>query len=218
MNNVLIIGSSGHASSVIEAIEKGGRFTIAGLIDDFKNEGDKSYGYDILGKITDIKRIAKEYNCQKLFIAIGENWSRHLVFKRLESLGLDFITVIHPSAVLAKGVHIGDGSFIGANTVINKGSFIGDFVVINTGAVIEHDNAVLDFTSVSPRAVTGGNVHLGKFVFVGMGAVLKNGVTVGEHTVIGCGSTVLDFITDHKVAYGSPAKEIHSRKNEDKVL
>lgn len=218
MNNVLIIGSSGHCSVVVDAIEKMGGCRIAGLIDDDKKYGEKSCGYEILGTINDIKKIAKEYAVTKLFIAVGSNWNRHLIYQRIEPLGFEYLTVIHPSACIAKGIHIGDGTLIAANVVINPGSFIGNQCIINTGAIIEHDNVVMDFASVSPGSVIGGNVHIGKFSFIGLGSKIKNKITIGEHSVIGMGSTVIDFISDRKLAYGSPCKEIETRKKEDKYL
>lgn len=218
MKPLFIIGSSGHARVVIDCIETSGIFKIMGLIDDYRSVGSNTFSYPVIGTINDIKKISEENEAAYWFIAVGNNWNRYLIYNRLNELGLNYAKVIHPSAIIGKGVIVPKGTVIMPNVVINAGSYIGEFAIINTGAIIEHDNVVQDFSSLSPGVITGGNVHIGKFSFIGMGTIIRNGCTIGEHSVIGAGSVVLQFISAYKTAYGIPAKEISDRKKDDKYL
>lgn len=218
MKQLVIIGSSGHAKVIIELIERLGGYNILGLIDDYKKKGSMASGYQVLGTVNEIEKIIGGYGQAEWFIAVGDSFSRGLIYKRLESLGLTYAILKHPYATIAKGIHIGAGTVIMAGAIINAGTFIGEQVIINTGAIVEHDNSIMDFASLSPRSVTGGNVHIGKFSFIGLGAIIKNKVTIGEHTVIGAGSTVLEFVRDRKIAYGIPCKEISDREKDSKYL
>lgn len=216
MKNLIIIGSSGHAKVVIDMAEKTMLYNIIGLIDDYKTIGTQTSGHKVIGTISDIGKLNSSDTY--FFIAVGNNWSRYMIYNRLSELGLKYVSIIHPSAVIARDITIPKGVAVMANAVINSGTYIGDFAIVNTGAIIEHDNVLQDFASVSPRVVTGGNVHIGKFSFIGIGSIIKNTVTIGEHTVIGAGSTVLDFTEGYKVAYGIPCKPVYDRKKDDKYL
>lgn len=212
-----IIGSSGHAKVAIDALKKMGHNVIY-LIDDYRKSGEMTLGFQVVGGINDLPHIISEYGIDSWFIAIGDNWNRYLIYKRLESLGLNYISIIHPSAVIALDVSVQKGTIVMANAVINSGSYIGEQVILNTGVIVEHDNVINDFASLSPSSVTGGNVIIGKGAFIGINASIKNNITVGEYSVIGAGSAVVDFVSDHKIAFGVPCKEINPRKKDDKYL
>ena len=73
---VLVIGSSGHASVVIDAIESGGSAKILGLLDDFETVGTQKYGYSLLGGIADVAAISVRLSANRFIVAIGDNWQR----------------------------------------------------------------------------------------------------------------------------------------------
>ena len=114
---VLLIGASDHAKVIVDILEKEGNNNIIGYIDSYKNIGSENAGYKILGKEEDIERIIKEFRDCKLFIAIGDNWIRKQMKDKLDELipDLQYISVIHPSAQIGKGVKIGIGVAIMRN-------------------------------------------------------------------------------------------------------
>ena len=50
MENIVIIGSSGHAKVIIDIIEREGKYNIAGLLHLFQNIGEETFSYKILDK------------------------------------------------------------------------------------------------------------------------------------------------------------------------
>jgi sugar O-acyltransferase (sialic acid O-acetyltransferase NeuD family) len=218
--NIIIIGSSGHAKVVIDVIEKEGKYHVVGLLDSFKQVGETSFGYQILGAEENLGTLVESYDLCGGFIAIGDNWKRYLVAKRIMALlpTFQFISTSHPSAQIARGVSIGQGTVVMAGAIVNSDSAVGDFCIINTKASLDHDSVIEDFSSLAPNATTGGNVRIGMFSAVSLGASIIHRRSVGKHTVIGTGAVVLDDIPDYCVAYGVPAKVIRERREDDKYL
>ena len=184
MDNIIVIGSSGHAKVVIDIIEKQGAFRIAGLIDRFKPKGETSFKYAILGAEEDIPEIAKSLSIIGGVVAIGDNWVRSRVVATIKQLMLDFrfVSAVHPSSQIARGVSIGAGTVVMAGTVINSDSTIGEHCIINTKSSIDHDNVIGDFVTIAPNATTGGNVKIANYSVLSLGAsVIHHILDSGEN-------------------------------------
>ena len=218
--NVVVIGSSGYAKVVIDLIEKEGKYNIIGMLDTTKSIGDYVFGYEVLGEEKHLQNSIEKYKLIGCVIAIGDNWIRSIVRNKIKNIdpNFKFLTIIHPSAVIARGVKIGVGSVIMAGVVINSNATIGDFCILNTNSSLDHDGIMGNFSSIAPNASTGGNVSIGDFSVISIGANIIHNISIGRHSVIGAGSTVLNDIKDYSVAYGTPAEVISTRKEADKYL
>ena len=213
MSRVLVVGASGHAKVVLDIIEQEGRHEVVGLLDDFKPPETAWYGYQVDGPVANVAELAARRNADGVFVAIGDNWIRSQIVERLKSLvpHLTFVSPVHPSARLARGVTLGGGSVVMAGATINSDSVLGEHCIVNTNASVDHDNRLGSFSSVAPGVATGGNVTLGDFAAIGIGASLLQGRRIGQHAVVGAGSVVTRDIPEYTVAYGIPAKPIRTR-------
>lgn len=217
---VIIIGSSGHSKVIIDIFEKRGNYDIIGLIDNSREIGESTLGYNIIGNESVLPSyIGNNPGC-KIFIAIGDNWIRGKVKQNLSNIlpDLEFAFAIHPSAQIAKNVEIGQGTAIMAGAIINSSSQIGECCIVNTKASLDHDNVLGNFASLAPNATTGGNVNIGEFSAIGISATVKHGITIGAHSIIGAGSLVLKNCDDYNVQFGVPAKKIRTRQIGEKYL
>lgn len=210
---VFIIGSSGHAKVVIDIFEQSGTYTIAGLLDDYRNTGETTLGYPILGKPSEIARLLEQQPDAAVFIAIGDNWARQKVMANIVSIApaVSFASAIHPRAQIGKAVAIGKGVAVMAGAVVNSASTLGDFTIINTNACIEHDCTLSAFSSVAPSTTLGGNVFVGTYSAIAIGATITHRVRIGNHAIIGAGALLLKDCPDHTIMYGVPAKPIRTR-------
>jgi sugar O-acyltransferase (sialic acid O-acetyltransferase NeuD family) len=217
---LVVIGASGHAKVVIDVIEKEGRYAILGLIDSYKLVGTSVYGYEILGADEYLPSLVEHRKVAAGIIAIGDNWKRHLMARKIASLvpAFRFVSAVHPSAAVARGVKIGAGTVLMAGAVVNSDCRIGNFCILNTNASLDHDGLMGDFSSLAPGAAAGGNVTIGEFSAVALGACISHGVAIGEHTVLGAGALALEDIPDHCVAYGIPARVVRKRGEGDRYL
>src|SRR4051812_9960438 len=134
MGKVIVIGSSGHAKVVIDILEREGRSQIVGLLDRFRERGERTLGYEILGREEDLPALASRHALSGVLVAIGDNFLRAQVAAQVAGLcpGLPFAQAIHPGAWVAKDVSIGEGSVLMAGAVVNPSSRIGRFCILNT--------------------------------------------------------------------------------------
>ena len=195
---VIVIGAGGHGKVIADIIIKSGDRVI-GFLDDGCTEKN-ILGYPILGKTEDCLK----YKDKEFFIAIGNNAVRKKISEKYNML--KFYTAIHPSAVIAMDVEIGEGSCVMAGVVINTSARIAKHCIINSGSVVEHDNKLADFVHLSPGAVLCGTVSVGECTHIGGGATVKNNTNISGDTVIGVGAAVVKDIDISGVYCGVPAR------------
>jgi sugar O-acyltransferase (sialic acid O-acetyltransferase NeuD family) len=214
MDNIVIVGSSGHAKVIIDIVQQAGKFRIVGLLDRFRDVGEKTLGYPVLGKEEDLPELIKAHALTGVIIAIGDNFVRAKVASRIKEISpdLSFPAAVHPTASIAMEVSIGEGTVVMAGVSINPCCSVGQFCILNTHASLDHDSMLEDFASLAPGATTGGTCRIGPYSAIGIGAVLLTAIHVGEHSVIGAGSLVTKSVEPFVVAYGTPARKIRSRQ------
>jgi sugar O-acyltransferase (sialic acid O-acetyltransferase NeuD family) len=144
----------------------------------------------------------------KLHIALGHPLIKRKIAERCETMDIEVIQAIHPSAVISPTAKVGTGVTVGAGAIINTDSNIGDFALINTGVIIEHDTVIGDYANISPRACIGGRVIIGEEAFIGSGAIVMARTRVGMRAIVGMGAVVTRNVPDKTLSYGVPAKVI----------
>lgn len=204
---------------MIDVIEKQNLFNIVGLICGFKDPSTEVGGYKVLGAETILANPIYEH-VRYGIVAVGDNWVRNQIVKKITLLkpAFKFVTAVHPSVNIAKGVVVGDGTVIMAGCSINSDTTIGEHCIINTSASIDHDNRIGNYVTIAPGAVTGGNVVIGDYSAVLLGAKVVNRIRIGEHSVVGAGSVVLRDIGDQLLWYGVPARFVRKRDIDEKYL
>ena len=220
MENIVLLGSSGHARVIIDIVEKEARYSLAGLIDPVRSAGETTLGYPVLGTVNDLPQLIPAHGLTGIIVAIGDNYVRAQATARIEGLcpGLPFVNAVHPTACIGKETAIGPGTVVMAGAVLNPGCQVGRLCIVNTKASLDHDSTMADFSSLAPGVTTGGNCRIGSYSAVSIGAVLRHGISIGEHSVVGGGSLVLNDVEPFCVAYGVPARKIRDRKPGDKYL
>ncbi|QXH48304.1 NeuD/PglB/VioB family sugar acetyltransferase [Pseudomonas xanthosomatis] len=128
------------------------------------------------------------------------------VHQRFQAQGFRFVTLVHPSAVLAACVELGEGVQVMAGAVIQPGSRIADGVVVNTGALVDHECHIEQHAFIGPGATLCGQVRVEARAFIGAGAVVLPGVTVKRNTVVGAGAVVVCTVEAGTTVVGNPAR------------
>lgn len=187
-----IIGASDHGKVVADIARLNGYDAIEFLDDD---ENLTSCGeYPVVGR-TD-RPVDND-----VFVAIGNADIR----ERL-SRDRNLVTLIHPKAVIANGVEIGEGTVIMAGVVINSGAKVGCGCIINTASSIDHDCHIGDYVHVSVGSHLCGTVVVGNKTWVGAGATVSNNVNICGSCMIGAGAVVIKDIDEPGTYVGVPAK------------
>lgn len=204
MKEIILIGAGGHAAVIIDILKamqlSGEKFEIKGLLDD-RQEMREWMGYPILGTTQSVL----DFNNQEtqFIISIGSNQVRKNIYERYPNL--NYISAIHPTAIIGSQVTIQSGTVVMPSVVINANSRIGKHVIINTGVIVEHDNTIGNFVHLSPNTTLSGGVSVGERCHIGTNSTVINGMKIGSNTTIGAGTTVIKDIPAHVVAVGSPA-------------
>jgi sugar O-acyltransferase (sialic acid O-acetyltransferase NeuD family) len=200
---VIILGAGGHAKVIADIVVKSGG-QLAGFLDDTIAIENPVLGYPVLGKIHELPRFGDEFS---FVIGIGS----HLVRKAIDQrYPVNWYTAIHPTASIALGTVIGEGTVIMANAVVNACAHIGRHCIINTGAIVEHDDAIFNYTHLSPNSALGGNVTIDSNVHIGIGATVRNGIHIADDCVVGAGAVVVKDITESGTYVGIPAKRMRA--------
>lgn len=204
---LLLIGGGGHCHSVLDSVLSLNKYEEIGIID----YADSScLGVKVVGTDDDLPQLVSE-GWSDAFItvgSVGNTETRKRLYKTAKDSGLVIATIVDPTATVAKGCEIKEGTFVGKHAVINAGTSVGTCSIINTGTIIEHDCKVGDFSHVSPGAILCGQVQVGVESHVGAGAIVRQQIMIGDHAFIGAGSVVVKDIPDHVKAYGNPCRVV----------
>jgi sugar O-acyltransferase (sialic acid O-acetyltransferase NeuD family) len=217
---LLLVGSSGHASVLLDTIELAREYGVAGYLDDTSPPGTKKRGYPVLGNLAEAASICAREAVNHLVIAVGDNWWRRKIYFDLIGAVPDakFPVVKHPSAVVAASAEIGRGAAILAQSHVGPASRVGEFCIVNTGGFVDHECTLHDFASLAPGVSMGGKVQIGECTAVGVGASISDRISIGKHTVIGAGAVVVRDVPDLAVAYGNPARVHRARPEGERYL
>ncbi len=203
---LLIFGAGGHGRVVADAANSCGKWAEIAFVDDKYPSLRSSGAWDVVGASTDMPCLCESWDA--MVIAIGDSRLRFKLQQAASSAGFSIATIIHPSAQIAGGVEIGEGSVVFANAVINIGSRLGKSVIINTAATVDHDCSIGNAVHISPGGHLAGDVIVEDYAWVGIGAVIINRVRVGQNAIVAAGASVIrDVVAGHTVA-GVPATEI----------
>ena len=195
MNNISVIGASGHAKVIIDLIEE-----LGGTV-------EKVYDQDINKKeIINYKIIHNFINLpQQSIIAIGNNFIRK---KIADENRFTLPALVHPKSVISKYAVLGEGTVVMAGVSVNADSSIGNHCILNTNCSIDHDCKIANFVHISPNVALAGNVEVGECTHIGIGASIIQGIRIGKNCVIGAGAVIIIDIPDGATVVGNPGKII----------
>jgi len=218
MRDLVIVGAGGFGAEAVWAAEEinacaasAGRprlWNILGYADsDLDKAGQIVYGYRVLGTL---EEVAKQYGERPFayYCSIGDNRLRDRMVQRIKPLGWMPATLVHPSVIQAKGVEIGEGTYVGAGSILCPNAKIGAHVIINVHVSIGHDSVIGDFTQVCPGARINGECQLDKFVLIGSNASLLQRTRIGLGATVGANSQVVRPVDPFVTVAGVPARAI----------
>ena len=194
MRKLTIIGASGHGKVVADIAKLNGYEAIQFLDDDTRIA--HCGGNPVVGR-TDSTVDGD------IFVAIGNSDIRARLSKNRK-----LITLIHPNAVIAGDVEVGEGSVIMAGVVINAGAKIGRGCIINTSSSIDHDCVVGDYCHIAVGAHLCGTAVVGESTWIGAGATVINNVNICGGCTIGAGAVVIKDIEIKGTYVGVPVEMI----------
>ena len=192
-NGIVLYGAGGHCKVVIDILEAL-KIPLDCVVDD-NPSGCSSLQYKV-------RKAGNVY--RQMIITIGNCQIRKKIAEHIKAD--EFITAIHPSAIISPSSTIGEGTVVMPGAIINAHASIGRHCIINTKASVDHECRIGDFVHVAPGATISGDVEVGEGTWIGVGACIKQGIKIGKNCMIGAGSVVVRDIPDGVTAFGNPCK------------
>ena len=204
----IIIGGGGHAKVVADVLKLQG-VHIVGFTDVDGVGRPLATTLPYLGD----DAIIYQYRTDEVLLfnglgSIRNTSARRKIYEIFSTQEYRFGICIHPTAIIACDVVIGDGSQIMAGSVIQPGSKIGRNVVINTRTSIDHDCEIGDHVHVAPGVTLSGEVKIATGAHIGTGATVIQGINIGTNSMIGAGAVVVSDVADDSKVIGVPAREV----------
>ncbi len=140
--------------------------------------------------------------------AIGDPKTKLRICKTLKERGAEFITLVHPSAVIGNRCTLGEGCIMCPGSVLTADVKIHDFVTLNVKASVGHDAIVGEGSTLSGHVDITGFAQVGIGVFLGSHAVVLPKMKVGDYATVGAGSVVVKKVKPGTTVFGVPARQM----------
>ena len=209
MTRIIIVGAGGFGREILswskDAFKLKKDFEIVGFLD---ADSQALRGYEcnlpVLGDPSEYQP-----GCDDRFVcALGQPKVKLKVCKDLKVKGGQFLTMVHPSAVVGDRCILGEGCVLCPGAVVTTDVTLGDFVTINAQATVGHDAVVGDGSTLSGHADVTGFAQLGEGVFLGSHACVLPKAKVGSFAIVGAGTVVLCNVKPNSTVFGVPAKKV----------
>ena len=206
-DRVAIVGSGGHAASVIDAC-RSMNFDVVACIDSNASK-ENDFGVSVISDFS-----ALDLSSIGLALGIGHNFARERAFLAIKNQYPEarFPVIVHSTAWVSPTAHLSDGTVVLSQASVGPFAKTGAGSLLNTSSSLDHESVLEDFASLGPGAHTGGQAVIGARSALGLNSGLLHGIKIGTDSVIGAGSLVRKNIPSHHVAFGIPCVPIRQRK------
>jgi sugar O-acyltransferase (sialic acid O-acetyltransferase NeuD family) len=206
MNSLILVGAGGLARETLAAARDS--WKVLGFVDDNPAlHGSQLDGVPVLGPLD----VIFDHPDAQVVICVASSKnqaSRKKIVARLDLPASRYATVVHPTASIAAGTVIGEGSIVLAFVAVTASQEIGSHVVIMPHVTITHDDRISSYVTFAARVALAGSVSVGETAYLGSGALVREGLSIGEGALVGMGSVVLQDVPAHQVWAGVPARSI----------
>lgn len=200
VRRVLIVGAGGFGREVLQWARDAWPAHASKIAGFLSADPDRSVPLPILG---DPLHFAPDSG-DALVLAIGIAGTRRTVAEALLARKAEFLTLVHPTAIVAATATIGPGSILCPSAIASDATRLGRFTLMNYHSSLGHDASTGDFAVLSPYAALGGGAELGADAFLGLHASVGPGVRIGPRSKVSANSAALRDTPAESLIYGVP--------------
>jgi sugar O-acyltransferase (sialic acid O-acetyltransferase NeuD family) len=212
--DLVIAGAGGFARETAAAVQAINAvrptWRLRGFLDDNPElHGTTRSGVPVLAALDTVRDPTHELSNAQVVVCVGnprDYQARERIVSRLGLPDERYATIVHPTATVESGCHIGPGTVLLAQVATTVDVRVGRHVAVMPQVVLTHDDVIDDFATIASGVRLGGGVHIGHGSYLGAGALIRESVTVGARSLVGLGSVVLCDVPADQVFIGAPAR------------
>jgi len=180
--------------------------------------------YKIKGFLDDNPKVLNNYNVEirvigsidnyevkendRFIIGVGDVEIKKKIVEKLEARSARFLTLIHPTAIVANTAKIGQGVFICPFVTVGDHAQLDDFIILNIYSCCAHNSKIGKYCTLSPYAAVTGFAILEDEVFLGTHSTIIPGKKVGYRSKVSANSVVMRDVPSNKIVFGVPGKAV----------
>jgi sugar O-acyltransferase (sialic acid O-acetyltransferase NeuD family) len=204
MKQIALIGAGGFAKEVAEVAQLTGYEVVACYSAEPGNFASIHRGY-----LDELAREKAEYAGVALAVGAYDRRSlkrRRALIEWIDEREISAIPMVAPTAILAEGVVVERGAFVGHGVTLGVDARVRAFSLINMGAIIGHDAIIGERVVVAPGAFIGGASSVGSDTIVGPLAKVLQGISIGADVMLGIGCLALRSLPDGSTVWPRPER------------
>lgn len=201
---LVILGAGGFAEEVADLVSEIQKFELIGFIESLDRQRCRQplLGLPVIW-IDEVAQFQGPYRC---VCAVGSPKQRRNFTQQVSSLGLEFATVVHPTARIAPTASLGGGAIVSVGAIVGAHTTIGAHAILNRGCLVGHHVQIGDCVTVSPGANIAGGSRIEELAYIAMGTVILEGISIGSRAVVGAGAVVTRDVPSRVQVLGLPAR------------
>jgi sugar O-acyltransferase (sialic acid O-acetyltransferase NeuD family) len=200
---VLIVGAGGFGREVLQWARIAWPDRVSGFLSE---NADLLSGHDVPVPVIADPAAFEPDAGDAFVLAIGIPGVRRRVAEDLLARGAEFLTLVHPTAIVTPTATIGSGSVICPHAIVSDSARLGRFGLVNYHASLAHDAAAGDFAVLSPYAALAGGARIAADVFLGIHASVGPGVSIGPRSKVAANSCALADVPADSLVLGVPGR------------
>ncbi len=206
--NVVIVGAGGFAREMHELLPSflvGTKYTFQGFLGrDCGSLTASQLGGPLLG---DPERYSPSQD-QRFVLAIGEMEARLRIVDRLQCQGGQFLTLIHPRALVASTAELASGVIIYPFAAVSNNAKLDACVKLNYYASVGHDTQLGKCCLLAPYATVNGFSVLEDGCYMSTHSTVAPQVRMGEQAKLSANSAAMQNVPPNSIVFGVPGRAV----------